>query len=64
MTQNGLKWILNTTSKSMEFCRSDPVWKIAYFFFEGFPKAQELFQFMFKIQFLDPTFISYHLGLG
>ena len=25
MTQNGLKWILNTTSKSMEFCRSDAV---------------------------------------
>ena len=34
MTQNGLKWILNTTSKSMEFCRSDPPHT---FFFEGFP---------------------------
>ena len=35
MTQNGLKWILNTTSKSMEFCRSDPPWygKFHTFFF-------------------------------
>ena len=44
MTQNGLKWILNTTLKSMKFCRSypPPVWKISYFFFflnEGFPNT-------------------------
>ena len=43
MTQNGLKWILNTTLKSMEFCRSDPPpWygkfhTFYFFFFEGFP---------------------------
>ena len=43
MTQNGLKWILNTTLKSMEFCRSDPPpWYGKFhtffsFFFEGFP---------------------------
>ena len=42
MTQNGLKWILNTTSKSMEFCRSDPPPRLGkfhtfFFFFEGFP---------------------------
>ena len=24
MTQNGLKWILNTTLKSMKFCRPGP----------------------------------------
>ena len=24
MTQNGLKWILNTTLKSMKFCEPDP----------------------------------------
>ena len=43
MTQNGLKWILNTTLKSMKFCRpgppSPPGMKnfILFFFNEGFP---------------------------
>ena len=41
MTQNGLKWILNTTLKSMKFCRSDPPPGmknfIIFFLNEGFP---------------------------
>ena len=48
MTQNGLKWILNTTLKNVTFCRRDTpppppnVEKIHGFFFffnEGFPKG-------------------------
>ena len=43
MTQNGLKWILNTTLKSMKFCRPGPPPSMKnfilffFFFFEGFP---------------------------
>ena len=39
MTQNGLKWILSTTLKSVTFGRRDlpPNGNIWYTFFEGFP---------------------------
>ena len=43
MTQNGLKWILNTTLKIVTFCRRDPPPPIVtfvtifFFFNEGFP---------------------------
>ena len=43
MTQNGLKWILNTTFGNVTFCRRDPppiVTFVTIFFkylFEGFP---------------------------
>ena len=45
MTQNGLKWILNTTLKIVTFCRRDPppsppivtFVTIFFFFNEGFP---------------------------
>ena len=64
MTQNGLKWILNTTLKSMEFCRSDPppprdgkIHTFFFFFFEGFPYLNYiclLFQLTF-LSSINPT---------
>ena len=61
MTQNGLKWILNTTSKSMEFCRSDTppprygkFHTFFFFFFEGFP-YKLLYLLPFKVIFITSS---------
>ena len=45
MTQNGLKWILNTTLKSMEFCRSDPP--------PGMENSILFFSFFLKASLID-----------
>ena len=52
MTQNGLKWILNTTLKIVTFFRGDPPPPIVtfvtiFFFNEGFPITRLLFLFLF-----------------
>ena len=39
MTQNGLKWILNTTLKSMEFCRYGKFHTFFSFFFKASLKS-------------------------
>ena len=53
MTQNGLKWILNTTLKSVKFCWSDPppgMKNFTLFFNEGFPYS--------------PRFEGYHVTMA